>query len=490
MNSVLLIAKREYRQIARMQSFWLTLILVPLFIIGGPIIAKILGDDQPKNVVIVDQSGQGNDKIIRERFDLENQRYVMTEVKRYLSRHKEFSVIENQDWQQNAFTLEDARRFRDGSGLKKVVAQIEQVRKKDTPSLVLSNPIFNLKSSSENLKNSANWQEFESKAHQEIQNSPANGRNELMIYFSQNYPVDQVVNFVSKQAVDDEIIDIVRQELSDKLRRQKLEQKGVVAQEVEAIEKSSPNLVISLGNTDKNKRDMLVRSSTPLILSFILFIGLTLSGNWMLQGSTEERSNKLIEGLLACTKAENLMYGKLLGTVAIGFTIFACWGLGIAVATYGIPSILSDYLRPALASLSDVNEILIIAYFFVMGYIAVSAIFMMIGAVSETMNDAQGYLMPVMFLLMGPLMVIQKSVIESNVPAWGEALTWVPLWTPFMILARLGSGVSQVEVIGGGLLLAAFVALEIFVLGKIFRNSILEQGQEKIWKKLAKAIRN
>jgi ABC-type Na+ efflux pump permease subunit len=57
-------------------------------------------------------------------------------------------------------------------------------------------------------------------------------------------------------------------------------------------------------------------------------------------------------------------------------------------------------------------------------------------------------------------------------------LTWIPIWTPFAILARLGTGIPTWEVLGAGLLLAAFVALELIMLGRLFRASLLAQGQK------------
>ena len=58
-----------------------------------------------------------------------------------------------------------------------------------------------------------------------------------------------------------------------------------------------------------------------------------------------------------------------------------------------------------------------------------------------------------------------------------EVLTWVPIWTPFGVLARLGLGIPTWEVIGTGILLAAFTAAEIVLLGRLFRASLLAQGQ-------------
>jgi hypothetical protein len=58
-----------------------------------------------------------------------------------------------------------------------------------------------------------------------------------------------------------------------------------------------------------------------------------------------------------------------------------------------------------------------------------------------------------------------------------EVLTWVPIWTPFAVLARLGLGIPTWEVIGSAILLAAFAAIEIVLLGRLFRASLLAQGQ-------------
>jgi ABC-type Na+ efflux pump permease subunit len=58
-----------------------------------------------------------------------------------------------------------------------------------------------------------------------------------------------------------------------------------------------------------------------------------------------------------------------------------------------------------------------------------------------------------------------------------EVLTWVPIWTPFAVLARLGMGIPTWEVIGTAILLAAFTAAELVLLGRLFRASLLAQGQ-------------
>ena len=86
---------------------------------------------------------------------------------------------------------------------------------------------------------------------------------------------------------------------------------------------------------------MLVRSILPLAAAYLLMMGLMLSGSWMLQGTVEERSNKLLETVLACVSPEELMYGKLLGTVGVGLSMIA--GLGRCAAS-------SPLMRPRARS--------------------------------------------------------------------------------------------------------------------------------------------
>jgi ABC-2 type transport system permease protein len=58
-----------------------------------------------------------------------------------------------------------------------------------------------------------------------------------------------------------------------------------------------------------------------------------------------------------------------------------------------------------------------------------------------------------------------------------RVMCWIPLYTPFAMLARLGMGVSLLEVLGTGLLLIAFMVLEVVALGRVFQASILNTGQ-------------
>jgi ABC-type Na+ efflux pump permease subunit len=197
----------------------------------------------------------------------------------------------------------------------------------------------------------------------------------------------------------------------------------------------------------------------------------------MLQGTVEERSNKLLETVLACVSPEELMYGKLLGTIAIGLSMVAAWVACGAIAGYATHGAIADLIRPALEPLTSPGTIMALIYFFVVGYVAISVLFLAIGGMSDSMREAQGYLMPVLLAILLPITLLLQTIIAGRGGILVEILTWVPLWTPFAVLARLGIGIPTWEVVGSGIVLAVFTVAAVVLVGRLFRASLLAQGQ-------------
>ena len=87
------------------------------------------------------------------------------------------------------------------------------------------------------------------------------------------------------------------------------------------------------------------------------------------------------------------------------------------------------------------------------------------------------YLMPVILVIILPISLLIQAVVGGGGGLGIDVLTWVPIWTPFAVLARLGIGIPMWEVVATGILLAAFAALELVLLGRLFRASLLATGQ-------------
>ena len=57
MNNILLVAAREFRQIAGTRSFWLTLLLMPIAMAVGPLAQRYMSKDEPDRVMVIDRNG-------------------------------------------------------------------------------------------------------------------------------------------------------------------------------------------------------------------------------------------------------------------------------------------------------------------------------------------------------------------------------------------------------------------------------------------------
>ena len=283
----------------------------------------------------------------------------------------------------------------------------------------------------------------------------------------------------------------VQDVLTRDLRSRFLESQGVSPAAAQTASGIAPALAISTPPPGGGAREaMLVRSILPLAATYLLMMSLILSGSWMLQGTVEERSNKLLETVLACISPEELMYGKLLGTIAVGLSMILAWVACGVVAGYATHGVIADLIRPALDPLTSPGTIFALIYFFLAGYVTISVLFLAIGGMSDSMREAQGYLMPVLLAILMPITLLLQAILAGKGGILVEVLTWVPLWTPFAVLARLGIGIPTWEVVGSGLVLAVFAAISLVLVGRLFRASLLAQGQRPSLREVAARMRD
>ena len=136
----------------------------------------------------------------------------------------------------------------------------------------------------------------------------------------------------------------------------------------------------------------------------------------------------------------------------------------------------ADIVKPSLSAIEPWMFGAMLFYFLA-GYLIISMLYLAIGALSNSLQDAQAYLMPVIMLIMLPTIFMMLSVVQQPNGIFPTIMSWIPLYTPFAMLARLGTGVNPVEVLGTGAMLAAFIAIEMLLLGRLFQASLLRTGQ-------------
>jgi ABC-type Na+ efflux pump permease subunit len=492
-RNILLVAGREFRQVIQLKSFWLTLVLIPAALALGPILGDKLSDDDPSRVVVVDRAGGGAREALAARFQFEDDRQTLEDLSRYVRRHKLEAADPSAPWAQHDrwYTPADIAAFRQAGGLDAALAKIARAKDPETPAFERDPADYEIVGATPALV-AAEDKELERGIDRliEADKKPATDYADVVVLVDRGWPQNSAVRVWSREQPRASFMAIVQDVLTGDLRARLLAAQGVSPQAAAALQSAAPAIAVTTPPPGGGgKEAMLVRSIVPLALAYILMMGLMLSGSWMLQGSIEERSKKLLESILACISPEELMYGKLLGALAIGLSMLGVWlgtGAAVAFATHGA---IADLIRPALAPVTSPGAIATLLYFFIAGYIAISIVFVAIGAMADSMSEAQGYLMPVLLAILLPVTFLLQAIIAGNSGPMVQVLTWVPIWTPFAILARLGMGIPTLELLGAGAVLAAFIALEVIFLGRLFRASLLAQGQKPGLKQMIERLR-
>jgi ABC-type Na+ efflux pump permease subunit len=474
MKNILLVAAREFRQITSMRSFWFTLLILPFAFAIGPLTQQFFDHDDAERVMIIDRTGGGEARSIEQRLALEHDRQVLSELSRYVQRYHLESADPGALWAKHDvwYSAADVMRFRAGGGLPAAQAKIKRAVPADIPEFEASEPDYEVVATPAQLQSVPDAQLDEAlKAYLDPSADDQKPVDEVLL-IPESFGTTPLVRLWARGRPDSDLVTSLQDVLTRDLRSRFLEARGLSPEAADQASAIAPQLAISVPPPGGGAREaMLVRSILPLAASYLLMMSLILSGSWMLQGTVEERTN------------------KLLGTVAVGLSMIIAWVACGAVAAYATHGVIADLIRPAVAPLTSPLTIAALIYFFVVGYVAIAVIFLAIGSMSDSMREAQGYLMPVMLAILLPVTLLVQAVIGGSTGVAIEVLTWVPIWTPFAVLARLGIGIPTWEVVGTAVLLAAFTAVELVLLGRLFRASLLASGQRPNLREIAARMR-
>jgi ABC-2 type transport system permease protein len=197
------------------------------------------------------------------------------------------------------------------------------------------------------------------------------------------------------------------------------------------------------------------------------------SGGMLIRSLVEEKSNRLIEILVSSCKPEELLTGKILGLSLLALVQITIWIiLGIFLTGIQlIPLSAFDYLLPMLV-------------YFILGFLFYTALFVGIGSVVNTEQEAQqitGYLTLILFL---PVIFAVSSI--QNPDSWMvNALTYIPFTTPVIMLLKFNiKPVPVHEIFITVSLLVFSIFLVIIITSRIFRIGILSYGKMPAIKKI------
>jgi len=289
---------------------------------------------------------------------------------------------------------------------------------------------------------------------------------------------DIAAQYWSRNLVDIELKDDLSAALNRVIRLEQASQKGLTQPDYEAIVTTRANLNEfrpdrETIDAELNIKDR-VETALPAMMTYFLFILIFSVGHLLLTNTIEERSNKIVEMLLSSVSANQLMLGKLIGIGAVGLTIPAI------AAMFAIVGMMTIFADNQIAS-EIVSELLfsplmwVYLFYFLCGYIIFAMMYLAIGAISNSLQDAQTFLGPISLLVMAPLPLMVLVFQDPN-GLLATIMTWIPFYTPYAVMLRAASDPPLWEIISATVFMLFFGGFFIALMGRIFRRGLLNSS--------------
>ncbi len=314
------------------------------------------------------------------------------------------------------------------------------------------------------------------------------------------------LRYWSDNTADTGLRDSIQRVLSDELRRREYQALGVDPAVIARVEsRRAPVTDLNPRKAEGEEKVGLadrLRQWAPSFFVYLLWVSILVVSQMLLNSVIEEKSNRIIEVLLSSVTPGELMLGKLLGVALTGGVMMSAWigsiaGMAFVQARIFASAAASGAAASNLASVpTDVLSLFQttwllpgFAAYFILGYIAYATIFLTIGSLCSTLKDAQNLMGPLMLLLMVPLFLMPFIPKDPNGPI-ATFFSWIPIYTPFIMMNRITASPPLLDVIGTTVLLVAFDVFILWACGRIFRLAILRTGQPPRIVELFRWLRN
>ncbi len=216
----------------------------------------------------------------------------------------------------------------------------------------------------------------------------------------------------------------------------------------------------------------------------LLFMAIFTSGGFLFSSVIQEKSNRVIEILLSYASSKQIMAGKIFGLGFLGLTQVLIWlvitGIFVAFNLFNAGQI--PYL--------NIENAQYFLLYFCLGYMLYASIFVAIGSIFNSEQDAQQVTLILRTFAIFPVLLVFLFLKEPNSPIIA-LLSYFPLFTPYFMIMRifLSSATMTTEIyLTTGILLISIVGM-VFIAARIFRITILMYGKKLSWKEVITLLR-
>jgi ABC-2 type transport system permease protein len=229
------------------------------------------------------------------------------------------------------------------------------------------------------------------------------------------------------------------------------------------------------------------------IVAFIVYMAIVLYAVNVMRSVVQEKTNRIMEIMVAAAKPRALMLGKIVGVGGVGLIQLVIWlGIGALTLEYRMEIVGAlgasgaGIVLPALS----VAQVAVIVTYFVLGYFFYAALYAAIGAMVNSDQEAQQAQTPVVLFLIVPLTCLNVIAGDPR-GSTAEILTQIPFFSPVLMPMRYllgGAGPAQVAI--SLAILAASTVVVALAAARIYRIGILMYGKRPSLRELGRWLRS
>ncbi|HBI81664.1 MAG TPA: ABC transporter permease [Bacteroidales bacterium] len=282
---------------------------------------------------------------------------------------------------------------------------------------------------------------------------------------------------------------------------------------------------IKISQTGEEKEsNTVITMAIAYIMSFMMYMMVLITGNQVMQGVVEEKTNRVVEVIVSSVKPFQMMVGKIFGMASVSLLQILIWvvmtaalaGVGINIIGGNLSSKPNADQVQALAqtdpqlaqvqeqatafdngeglsflnALKNQNFPLLIGgfiFYFLFGYLLYAAMFAAVGSAVESVTDTQQLTLPITLPLILAIIVMISGIKSPDGPLafW---FSMIPFTSPIIMLTRLPFGVPAWQLALSAILLVGTFILTTWLAAKIYRVGILMYGKKYTWKEMIKWI--
>jgi ABC-2 type transport system permease protein len=237
------------------------------------------------------------------------------------------------------------------------------------------------------------------------------------------------------------------------------------------------------------------RRIVGIVFVVLSFLTLVFYGLWVAAGVVAEKASRVMELLISAATAPQLVTGKITGIGLAGLT-----QVSVVLAPALLALLISGQIGDALlgadptagTSLAGLSPGLVGAFlvYFVLGFALYAALYAGAGSLLSRAEDLQIVALPLSIpAIMGYLPAV--LALSGGSSSFIKFASYVPIWSPFVMMARLATGsVEPWEVALSVGLLAATVPLATWLAIRVYRAGVLLYGQPPTMRTFIRAVRH